>query len=108
MPANLILHPSVVAAATQLFRNFAELSAADQIILCTLIQVRAQARDGSPLAESLAEELRIIGEAPYGAPREELDTAKYEVYATLQAIAARERGDTTGVPMYETWCRDIS
>lgn len=103
---NVVLHPSVVAAASSFFRDFAQLSATTQIILCTLVQVKAAAMRDTPLAENLTGIMRVMGQAHSIRDTEDLERATDEIYATLQTMAAREAGE--GQPAVEAWWRDIS
>lgn len=109
MAAEILLHPSVISAARGLFRNWGALSETTQLILCTLIQVRLLARSDLPLPESLAGTMRVLGSLSQAAPRQELDTAYSEIYATLEAIAARERGEASREwAAGEVWFRETS
>ena len=102
---DVILHPAVVAYWTRLLRNFGELSFPTQLILCTLVQVRAAARKDEPLPDNLLGIMRILGQIPGSYTREELDPVCAEVYDTLQRVAAREAGEQREI---EVWFRDIS
>lgn len=104
----VILHPSVVAAATSFFRDFAQLSVTSQIVLCTLIQVKAAAMRDTPLAENLTGIMRVMGEAHRVKDQEDLEQATDEVYATLQTMARREAGEGCPPAVSEGWWRDIS
>lgn len=105
MLLNVILHPTVVAAASSFFRDFSQLSATSQIILCTLVQVKAAAMRDTPLAENLAGIMRVMGSAHNLTDRADIERATDEIYATLQTMAARDGCDAAAV---EAWWRDIS
>src|SRR5678810_136172 len=102
---DVILHPAVVAYWTRLFRNFSDLSLTSQMILCTLVQVKARAMKDEPLPENLLGIMRILGQIPGSYTREELDPVCAEIYDTLQRVAAREAGEQREI---EVWFRDIS
>lgn len=105
---NIIFHPSAAANAQAMIDNWKALSTTSQLVLCTLLQVRSEARKDTPLAEQLCGLARILGHVGQVASREDLSQATAEVYATLQTMAARERGDDCDLATYDTWFRDIS
>jgi len=102
---DVILHPAVVAYWTRLFRNFSDLSTSSQMILCTLVQVKARAMKDEPLPENLIGIMRILGDVAHNSDRAELDRAEAEIFDTLQRVAAREAGEQREI---EVWFRDIS
>ena len=104
---SVLLHPSVIVSGAMLIDSFMALSRTQQIVLATLVKAKVASMEASPLADSLAAMMRVLGSIPRELARSELHQAEEEIYATLQIIAARERGEVPP-PLVEEWYRDIS